>query len=222
MLIQMIGGPKHIQVSHDILHAGVYVKTGNPSQAMNEMTAQDVADQLFSFNQIAYGHVPYKPGFVHAIRDRPTFVIFLIRDPRDVIVSHLGYVTRFPDRSMNYIFMDGSQLSERPDPIADLIRLSPTRWRMFEGWLREADLVLTFEEMVRTPMKTCELLITLIGTDALGTESPQAIFNRIDSAKSPTFWKGKTGGWQDAFTDDHNKTYLYYMKRTHRRLGYSL
>ena len=172
LLIQYIGQPEHIRISHDILYMGMHIMTGNEDRAHNEITYAQVYEQVENFGGTAFGHVPWTYEMEQAARKKKTFIVQLIRDPRDVIISHYFHVKRDPEAGFNFNFHDGGRLSGRHDPIGQLIRLAPQSWEKFLPWLERADLVLRFEQLVATPLTVCEHIFREVGGQVLNVDSP--------------------------------------------------
>lgn len=223
LLIQLIGQPEHIRISHNILFMGMDVKSGNEKVAHNEITYNQVYQQVVNFQGTAFGHVPWTFRMEESARAKETLIVQLIRDPRDVIVSHYFHAKRDPEAGFNFIFRDGGRLSGRLDPIGQLIRLAPNSWEKFLPWLEVADAVVRFEELVARPLAVCEWLFREAGGgEAFNVGSPQDMVARIDSKVSPTFRKGQVGDWVNHFTTEHVRDYQKFMGDIHRRLGYGL
>lgn len=222
LLIQWLGSPEHIGVSHNLSHEGLNVITGNPATAANEMTMEELEGCLRTFPSKGFGHVPYHPRYVEAIRSKPTCVIFLIRDPRDVIVSHYHYVKGYPDASMNYRFPDDVLLADRPDPILDLIELSSRKWLLYLPWMSDANLVMNFEMMIDAPEMAASLLLHVCGAHALSVTEVEEIIARGNPSISPTFREGKVGAWKEEFKHRHIRAYWKWMEVIHESLGYEL
>ena len=221
LITQMFGMPTHIRISHNMLHLGIPIFS-DVEHAHNELSIQEMAAQIAGFDGVAFGHIPYNYSFDEAMRHKPTLMVQLVRDPRDVIVSHFHYVKRKPDAAMNYRFDDGKFLVERDDPILDLIRLSPARWDMFLPWLEIAHVV-RYEDLRADPRKVGREVVALIGLDEavrlrIGSES--AMVSRIRPEKSPTFRKGGVGDWKSFFGPHHVKEYRKLMGETAEALGY--
>jgi hypothetical protein len=217
LLIQYLGRPAHIRVSGSVLFEGVGLV--EPDEAMNT-PASITEHQIRNFTGVAFGHVPCHEEFWAATHSVPTLVIALIRDPRDVIVSHALWVKKRPVAHMNYL-IDGVPLSERIDPIGDLIRMSAERWKGFLGWLRKPTLVVRFEELVRNPVDICRRIVTRVPVSVFRAGSAEGMVNRADKESSPTYRKGHPGDWVNHFTTEHMRLYQEHMAETHRELGYA-
>lgn len=225
LLIQLLGNPKHIRVSHDMTHLGVPIKSGNKKVGGSEITYRDVERNLERFNGVAFGHIPYNHSFFKAIKKVPTIVAFLVRDPRDTIVSHVYHVGKVDGASMNYLMDDGKFLNESSDPIMDLIKISAERWRLFLPWIDHADLIIRFEEMVEDRIAVSQRIIDSVkpfATSVFRTDYPSKMAARVRPSISPTFRKGITNEWRTHFTDKHTAEYKKRMLVIHRSLGYEL
>lgn len=221
LIIQMFGTPEHIQISHDMLYMGLPIKTDSVI-AHNELRVKEMAAQIAGFEGVAFGHIPYNYSFEEARLHRPTLLVQLIRDPRDVIVSHYQYVKSKPDVAMNYKFEDGTLLSDRPDPILDLIKLSPARWEKFTPWLDIAH-VMRYEDLRADPRAEGRRFVDKIGIDEstrLRIGSEDAMVRNIRPEKSPTFRRGGVGDWKSFFDNHHIAYYRELMSETAEELGY--
>jgi hypothetical protein len=216
---------EHIQISHNMMYMGMPIKNESPA-AMNELTTKEMAAQIAGFEGVAFGHIPYNYSFEEALNSRPTQLIQLIRDPRDCIVSHYQYVFSKPGIAMNYVFEDGTKLSNRDDPIIDLIRLSHPRWAQFLPWLERAHVV-RYEDLRTDPRVEGKKIVELLGIEEatrlrIGSEDAMVMVKRIRPHKSPTFRKGGVGDWKSFFQPHHIKEYKRVMAETAEELGYGV
>jgi sulfotransferase family protein len=54
--------------------------------------------------QVVVAHLPYEPGYRETIARRGASALFLIRDPRDVVVSEAHYVASTPSHRAHEVF----------------------------------------------------------------------------------------------------------------------
>lgn len=224
LIIQMLGNPEHIQISHNIMYMGIPIKTDSVDVAHNELSTKEMAAQIAGFEGVAFGHIPYNYSFEEAMNSRPTQLIQLIRDPRDCIVSHYAYVFGKPGVAMNYVFEDGTKLFDRDDPILDLIRLSPPRWERFLPWMERAHVV-RYEDLRTDPRVEAKKIVDLLGIEEatrLRIGSEDAMVRKIMPTKSPTFRKGGIGDWKSYFQPHHIREYKKVMAETAEELGYGV
>lgn len=220
LLIQLMGSPEHLKVGFPVLYDDIPITSGNEQIGREEITLGRTYQQVEAFKGTAFGHVPWSNEMIRSARVKPTVVILLVRDPRDVIVSHYAYVRRKPEVPLNFRFSDGSRLSERDDPIRDLIELAPAMWWHFVPWLQYADYVVRFESLIADPLAVSHEIFIRAGGQVLGVGGAKGMVGRIDPSISPTFRKGVAGDWVNHFTSAHRQRYGALMSRVHDRLGY--
>lgn len=224
LIIQMFGMPEHILISAKLLYMGMPLNPDDHAYAHNKLTVKEMAAQIAGFPGVAFGHIPYNYSFEEALNHRPTLMVQLIRDPRDVIVSHYHHILKKPFASFNFRFEDGKLLSEREDPILDLIKLSKPRWEMFIPWMDKAH-VIRYEDLRKDPRAEGRKVVALLGIKEatrlrIGSES--AMVMRIRPEKSPTFRKGGVGDWKTYFQPHHVKAYEEHMGETAEVMGYGV
>ncbi len=133
-------------------------------------------------------HLHYRPLLAEILKDCP--VIFLVRDPRDVAVSHAHYVAREKSH-MLYPYYQGLTWDEQLELSITGGGLMPDigqRFLPFVPWLYGRVHVVNYEEL----QFSAPWLARLLGFPGKG----DAIKAAIDPLKSPTFRQGKTGAWQ--------------------------
>jgi len=220
LLIQLTGSPAHIPVGFPVLYEGASVRSGNSRAGGDAITIGDTYKKVESFTGAAFGHVPWTEEMERSARKQKTVVAVLIRDPRDVIVSHYFHVKRTAEAAFNFMLPDGTRLADSPDPIADLIRVAPFVWRKFIPWLSHADLVVRFADLVGDPLSIATKLYNRAGGRVFGVSTPAQMTERINPHKSPTFRKGSTGDWRNHFTSAHVQQFNQAMGDIANRLGY--
>jgi sulfotransferase 6B1 len=164
----------------------------------------------------------------------PKFVpFFIFRDPRDVVVSHVFYVTDMEARHVHHDYYRSLpdfdsrlrvSILGRPDSDIEFSNIAD-RFKPYLGWLDQPEvLTIHFEDLIhdraaaltrimdhvlaRVPLRTARQLIL----DSLETS--------INPKKSPTFRSGKTGEWKKHFTEEHKKLFKNVAGDLLVKLGY--
>jgi hypothetical protein len=168
----------------------------------------------------------------------PKFLPYIIfRDPRDIVVSHVFYVTEmetshahsryyneklktFDERLMVSIL--GRPDTETDAEFPDIAR----RFELYSGWLdRPQVLSLHFEDFIHNRRETLGQVVDhfLKRVDTLPNSRDEIIDQlevSINPKRSPTFRSGKTGEWKKYFKDEHKKVFKEVAGDLLIRLGY--
>jgi sulfotransferase 6B1 len=161
--------------------------------------------------EVIASHLRFDPAFLDVADRRGVAVVFLVRDPRDLVISQANYVSRRSDHRFNRLFAQRAGFRERlelaiaGDPEHGL-RSVGERLQVYEGWLRSNALVVRFEDLVGAggggdadrQAEAVRAIYRHIGMpigDAFVTE----MCGRLFSPESPTFRKGAIGQWRDLF-----------------------
>lgn len=182
---------------------------------------------------VASAHLFARPDVIKRVCS-PAFVpYFIFRDPRDVVVSHVFYVTDMEARHVHHDYYKSLpdfnarlnvSILGRPDSDAEFPDIAG-RFAPYFDWLNQPEvLTIHFEDLIhdraaaltrildhlliRAPLQTNRQLIL----DALETS--------INPKKSPTFRSGKTGEWKKYFTDEHKEIFKDVAGNLLVKLGY--
>jgi hypothetical protein len=172
----------------------------------------------------------------------PAFVpYFIFRDPRDVVVSHVFYVTDMEEHHVHHDYYQtlpdfnarlNVSILGRPDAntrpehsrrvefsnIAD-------RFVPYLGWLDQPPVLnIHFEDLINDrPAVLTRIMDHFLARVPLQTPRElilDALESSINPGKSPTFRSGKTGEWKKHFTDEHKKIFKEVAGDLLIRLGY--
>jgi hypothetical protein len=181
---------------------------------------------------IGYGHVHALPEATALLCRDGVAAYFILRDPRDVVVSHVHYLTEMKvdhihHRYYQEVLQDFDQRLQAS--IKGVPGVLPNIWERFEpymGWLDHTEvLVLRFEDFILARGETIGSVFDHAvdrGFQATcGRETGiQILESSIDPAHSPTFRSGKIGGWRDSFTQPHKQLFKQVTGDLLIRLGY--
>lgn len=199
----------------------------------------------FRPGDIGYGHLHAVPEVVDWLRQDGWCAYFILRDPRDVVVSHVHYVAEMAPNHIHHRYyqerlqtldqrlcasirgVPAAELSEAvgqavPEPLPDI----RTRFEPFLGWLACKEvLTLRYEDLVADRQKALRRILdhALSRGFRLKVAAPaavQALSDSINPQRSPTFRSGKTGGWKGAFTAEHKALFKEVSGDLLVRLGY--
>ena len=145
---------------------------------------------------------------------------FIFRDPRDVVVSHVFYVTEMEARHVHHDYYAslpdfGSRLNVsilgRPDTSIEFPNIAD-RFSSYLGWLDQpAVLKIHFEDLVDDRTSTLNRILDHFLARVPLQTPRELILDSLESSinpnKSPTFRSGKTGEWKKYFTEEHKKIF---------------
>lgn len=191
---------------------------------------------------IAYGHLHAQPEVV-AHLSQPSFAsYFILRDPRDVVVSHVHYITEMEPNHIHHRYYkeDLHTFDERlrtsilgiPDPNIPFPDIA-ARFQPFLGWLeQEQVLIVHYEDFITDRDETLGKVLDhavragfpLVGQkytkQLTRPEALQILADSIDPLRSPTFRSGKVGGWKAKFSDENTRLFKEISGDLLTRLGY--
>lgn len=209
------------QVLQGLPGIGPFVNPGFPpvnrSENNQKLTDQQVLANLSRMKpgDIGYGYIGSQDPFISLLTEDGRATIFVYRDPRDMIISHIFYATQMHERHWMHKYYT-EQLHSMEERINAAIcgvnkpeaKLTPIRER-YEGYLGWQDqpqvLCLRFEDLILKREDTLLNLLDYMGKRgfSLKMDSTLAvnILNQsIKPHKSGTFRKGKPGNWVEYFT----------------------
>ena len=230
------------QVLQGMTRLGPAVDSGLPAIATFEGDSgrpRPAAEILADLRRLRPGDIAY--GHLHALPEAVDFLCrpgcapyFILRDPRDVVVSHVHYVTEMANRHVHHDYYQslGSfaerlrvSILGRPefgDDFPDIRR----RFEPYTGWLdRPEVLTLRFEDLIEDR----QAALSRILDHARRRGFPLFVDERaaldllaesIDPQRSPTFRSGRTGGWRDQFDEDNKRMFKEVTGDLLIRLGY--
>lgn len=164
--------------------------------------------------QVVMSHLRYRAGYQDALARRRTRSIFMVRDPRDIVVSQVHYVSKRGDHRLHARFAQEPNVRDRLRLaiVGDAANGLPSigdRLGYFAGWLDAGCLVVRFEELVgpqgggeRARQRACVAAIF----DHVGVPSSEpavdSVCDRLFSSDSPTFRAGRIGQWPEYLDDE--------------------
>ncbi|MEA2520913.1 MAG: sulfotransferase [Actinomycetota bacterium] len=156
-------------------------------------------------------HLSFRAEFPGLLERNGVRGIFLMRDPRDTVVSQTHFVTRETSHRQHGVFAEQESqrdrllLSINGDPARGVLGIAE-RLDRYAGWLSSGALAVRFEDLVgpggggdaMTQEAAVRGIYRYLG---LGDDDGlvRSVCRRLFSSDSPTFRKGSIGGWTDAF-----------------------
>ena len=182
---------------------------------------------------VASAHLFARPEAIARVCS-PKFVpYFIFRDPRDVVVSHVFYVT---DMEVHHVHHEYYQslpdfdsrlrvsILGRPDADIEFSNIAD-RFEPYLGWLDHPEvLAIHFEDLILDRASALTRIMDHLLTRFPLQASRELILNSLETSinpkKSPTFRSGKTGEWKKYFTDEHKKIFKDVAGNLLVTLGY--
>jgi hypothetical protein len=189
--------------------------------------------------QIISSHLPWSQSIAKLCHDLNYRLLLIVRDPRDIAISNVNYVTRMDlshplHRIMASLPDDDTRLLNMIDPSDELLEKLPNIWKnyglsTFLPWLDEPNcLIVRFEDLVgERGGGSDELQRNAIREIAnhIGADVNQSFIDSIASGLfgntgSKTFHKGQIGNWRSHFKSMHIKAFKSHSNQALLRLGY--
>jgi hypothetical protein len=214
------------QVLQGLTHVGPFVNSGFPpvnrTENNDKLPDEAILQNIYQMRpgDIGYGYINANEPFLTALTAPGRATIFVYRDPRDMIISHIFYATQMhEDHWMHQYYTERLHtMEERINAAIEGVQqagseLTPVRRRYegYLGWLNQpAVLALRFEDLILERESTLIRLLDYLEQRGYQprvdrSQAVTALQQTIVPKKSGTFRKGKPGNWQEYFTEA-NKT----------------
>lgn len=229
------------QVVQGLTRLGPFVNPGFPPVNRDEVNDKlPDADVLANLSRmrpgdIGYGYVKARQPFVSLLTQPGRATIFVYRDPRDMIVSHVFYATQMhKGHGMHRYYTETlNTMEERINAAIQGVdepgsELSPVRakYEGYLGWLGQpAVLCLRFEDLILDRSaalgRILDYLVQRGFTSRLPRDQEVAILEQaIAPKKSGTFRKGQPGNWKEYFTPANKVLFKEMAGDLLTQLGY--
>ncbi|MBY6036563.1 sulfotransferase domain-containing protein [Fictibacillus nanhaiensis] len=186
-------------------------------------------------NHFIYGHLFYSTFNAEKLNNNKVKQLFLIRDPRDIIVSLYYYMYRtLPDHPVLRYANEYNLTKEQI--INHLITGIKEEEFAYSGtnviigtftkWIGDPNVLVLKYEDVREPGKQDHEFYRILYHLTDGKlpsnyyQIIQAMKKNIEPSKSGTFRKGTSGGWKTEFTNSNIKTFIRECQDLLEDMGY--
>ena len=145
---------------------------------------------------------------------------FIFRDPRDVVVSHVFYVTDMEARHVHHEYYQSLpdfnarlnvSILGRPDLDVEFPDIA-ARFAPYLGWLDHNEVLsIHFEDLINDRAAALTRIMDHF-LDRVPLQTPRQLIlesleSSINPSRSPTFRSGKTGEWKKHFTGEHKRIF---------------
>ncbi len=158
---------------------------------------------------------------------------FIFRDPRDVVVSHVFYVTDIAPEHVHHEYYASlpdfearlkASILGRPGLEIEFPDIA-ARFAPYAAWLDRPEVQkLHFEDLVNDRRRTLGLVLdhflARVHLPAPRETILQALESSINPARSPTFRSGRTGEWRKYFSPESKQIFKSVAGDLLQRLGY--
>jgi len=232
LLDQILAGFSNVAPFAKRVHSFYAEYDGESGAKRSPEQALDWLDSLRACD-LASAHLFARPEVVARVCS-PKFVpYFIFRDPRDVVVSHVFYVTDMEAHHVHHPYYQSLpdfdarlnvSILGRPDANIEFSNIAD-RFAPYLGWLNQPEvLAIHFEDLIHNRAATLTRIMDHLLVRAPLQTPRQLILNSLETAinpkKSPTFRSGKTGEWKKYFTDEHKKIFKDVAADLLIKLGY--
>jgi len=232
-----------VQVLQGLAHIGPFINPGMPpvnrGEDNNKLEEQAILAniQRMQPGDIAYGYVHAKEPFISSLTAPGRATVFIYRDPRDMVISHIFYATQIhPGHGMHRHYTQ--KLDSMEDRInaailgVDLpgVELSSVqaKYANYLGWLEQPTvLCLRFEDLILHRLVALGNLLDYLDERGFTPKLPRALcIERLEHAiipkKSGTFRKAQPGNWREHYTSANKTLFKNSTGDLLVRLGYEV
>ena len=152
------------------------------------------------FNRIGISHLPYHPAYERELRNRQAKVVFLYRDPRDLMISYYFWIKKLGHKgsSIPGLIDDVTPILESENPFELMIQFWGEHIRRYIPWMFSPIVCpVKYEQLVQAPGYAFGLIENHYNR-TFGTA--EEMMKRIKPHRCETFRKGIVGDWRNHFS----------------------
>ncbi len=230
-----------IQVLQGLTKIGPFVNPGFPPLNRDEQNTKLTDDEIvrnikrMRRGDIAYAYLSARQPFISLVTQPDKAMVFVYRDPRDMIVSHVFYATQIhTGHGMHeYYTKVLNSMEERIHAAIQGVdegdaKLSNIRQKYLNylDWLETPGvLCLRFEDLILNREQALNALLDYLEGRGFKPrvareEAVRALTEAIVPKKSGTFRKAQPGNWREYFTESNKAAFKSLANDILIRLGY--
>ena len=232
LLDQILLGFNHVAPFSRRLHSFYAEYEGESGRKRSAEQALAWLDSLRP-GDVASAHLFARDEVVKCVCTSAFIPYFIFRDPRDVVVSHVFYITDMEARHVHHDYYASlpdfnSRLNVsilgRPDTNIEFPNIAD-RFAPYLGWLDQPSVLkIHFEDLINDRAATLNRIIDHFLAQVPLQAPRQLILESLEASispsRSPTFRSGKTGEWEKNFTEEHKKIFKDVAGDLLVKLGY--
>jgi sulfotransferase 6B1 len=188
---------------------------------------------LLRLRDVASAHLFARPEVVARVCTPKFAPYFIFRDPRDVVVSHVFYVTDMEARHVHHDYYQSLpdfdarlkvSILGRPEADIEFPNIAE-RFAPYMDWLNHTEVLkIHFEDLIHARLETLTRIMDHL-LSRIPLQTPRQLIlasleSSINPTKSPTFRSGKTGEWKKYFTEKHERIFKDVAGDLLIKLGY--
>ena len=230
-----------IQVLQGLPKLGPFVDPGFPpvnrSEDNSKLPEDDVLANLkhLRSGDIAYGYIHAREPYISELTKHGIATVFVYRDPRDVIVSHVFYATDMhKGHGMHSYYTEQLQTMEErintairgvEEPGSKLTSIK-AKYENYLGWLEEPNVLsMRYEDLILNRETALGQILDYLETRGYSPivdrrQAVKILDESIAPRRSGTFRKGQPGNWQEHFTESNNVVFKEQVGDLLVTLGY--
>ncbi len=232
LLDQILLGFSKVAPFSTRLHSFYAEYDGDTGRKRTEVETKAWLDSLRPLD-VTSAHLFARPEVVERVVTPAFIPYFIFRDPRDVVVSHVFYVTDMEPNHVHHSYYQSLpdfdarlrvSILGRPDAGVEFPDVA-ARFAPYLGWIDQpCVLKVHFEELVNDRAAALDRILdhflARVPLAAPRATILSALEFSINPARSPTFRSGKTGEWKKHFTGEHKKLFKDVAGDLLVKLGY--
>jgi hypothetical protein len=184
---------------------------------------------------IRYGYIHAAAPYLSLLTQPENATIFIYRDPRDMLVSHVYYaVDMNPDHGMHHHYTENLKTMEErinaaiqgvTEPGSELASVRQ-RYDSYIGWLDRSEVLsLRFEDLIQKREAALNRILDHLVAHSAFIKHPREkaiayLKSAITPGKSGTFRKGIPGDWRTHFTESNKALFKRVAGDLLVELGY--
>jgi len=236
------GGSHFIhQVLSGFADIGPFIKPGFPPvnrfEDNSHLSEKEITANLENMGsgEIRYGYLPCREPYLSVLTGEDRANVFIYRDPRDLIVSHVFYAAdMYQDHGMHDHYNEELQTMEERINFAIMGSNVPglelpsvsERYSGYLPWLELPNVFqVRFENLILNRRTSLSKLIDYVQTFGINfsvakEEAIDRLERSIQPKKAGTFRKGQPGNWEEHFTEENKQRFKTAAGDLLVKLGY--
>ena len=205
-------------------------------QTGRERSSREILGDLKKLypGDVAFGHITAAADIMRELNQKRVAHYFMVRDPRDVVVSHAFYIGDKATHNVHHEYYKALPTLDDRIRVSILGRQDwegnfpdiGSRYRSYLGWLECPDVLeLRFEDFITCREEFLGSMVDYAKSKGFllrvtKEHAVEILGAAVDPQRSYTFRSGRVGDWKEHFTEEHKRLFKEVTGDLLVRLGY--